>query len=226
MRLTDDELLDEVRGLYESLGRPPKYRELRHASTIANRFGSLKNALEACGINEFARPKTTSYKRMDRMLNGYRVVYRPDHFNCNLGSSYDGYVYEHRYVMEQHLGRKLSRNEIVHHKDRNRSNNDISNLELMSISEHGKRHAIESGLSLQQTKYCVDCGKKIDPKATRCVRCSWINARVIERPSYEQLVSEIKATSYLAVGKKYGVSDNAIRKWLKQYEREALTCAH
>lgn len=31
---------------------------------------------------------------------------------------------------------------------------------------------------------------------------------------------EIEATSYLAVGRRYGVSDNAIRKWLRQYERE------
>jgi len=33
-------------------------------------------------------------------------------------------------------------------------------------------------------------------------------------------VCELEATSYLAVGRKYGVSDNAIRKWVRQYERE------
>lgn len=33
-------------------------------------------------------------------------------------------------------------------------------------------------------------------------------------------MGEIEATSYLAVGRKYGVSDNAIRKWVRQYERE------
>lgn len=31
---------------------------------------------------------------------------------------------------------------------------------------------------------------------------------------------EIAETSYVAVGRKYGVSDNAIRKWVRQYERE------
>jgi transposase-like protein len=31
---------------------------------------------------------------------------------------------------------------------------------------------------------------------------------------------EIEETSYLAVGRKYGVSDNAIRKWVRAYERE------
>ena len=34
-------------------------------------------------------------------------------------------------------------------------------------------------------------------------------------------MAEIEATSYLAVGRKYGVSDNAIRKWVRAYERGA-----
>jgi hypothetical protein len=44
--------------------------------------------------------------------------------------------------------------------------------------------------------------------------------RRVARPPYEQLMSEIAATSYLAVGRTYGVSDNAVRKWVRQYERE------
>jgi Helix-turn-helix domain len=42
----------------------------------------------------------------------------------------------------------------------------------------------------------------------------------VERPPYDQLLAEIAATSYSAVGRKYGVSDNAIRKWVRAYERE------
>jgi transposase-like protein len=45
--------------------------------------------------------------------------------------------------------------------------------------------------------------------------------RKIERPPYDQLLREIVETSYVAVGRKYGVSDNAIRKWVRAYEREA-----
>jgi uncharacterized Zn finger protein (UPF0148 family) len=45
-------------------------------------------------------------------------------------------------------------------------------------------------------------------------------ARRVERPPYEQLLREIAETSYVAVGKRYGVSDNAIRKWVRAYERE------
>ena len=45
--------------------------------------------------------------------------------------------------------------------------------------------------------------------------------RRVERPPYDQLRREIAETSYSAVGRRYGVSDNAIRKWVRQYEREA-----
>ena len=47
-----------------------------------------------------------------------------------------------------------------------------------------------------------------------------MSERKVVRPPYEQLTSEIKATSYLAVGRKYGVSDNAVRKWVRFYERQ------
>jgi hypothetical protein len=42
--------------------------------------------------------------------------------------------------------------------------------------------------------------------------------RKVERPPYEQLIAELEATSFSAVGRKYGVSDNAVRKWVRWYE--------
>lgn len=49
--------------------------------------------------------------------------------------------YEHRIIMEDYIGRKLDDNEDVHHKDGNKLNNDISNLEIINKTEHGKIHA-------------------------------------------------------------------------------------
>ncbi len=46
------------------------------------------------------------------------------------------------------------------------------------------------------------------------------NRRKADRPPYEQLIAEIEASGYVAVGRKYGVTDNAIRKWVRAYERE------
>lgn len=51
---------------------------------------------------------------------------------------------EHRYVMEQHLKRRLGSNEVVHHKDEDKTNNELSNLEVMSRSEHNRLHTLES----------------------------------------------------------------------------------
>ena len=47
---------------------------------------------------------------------------------------------EHRYIMEKHLGRKLTFNECVHHIDGDKSNNELSNLEVVMRSEHSRSH--------------------------------------------------------------------------------------
>lgn len=46
-----------------------------------------------------------------------------------------------------------------------------------------------------------------------------IKQRVVERPPYEQLKQEVKELGYVGTGKKYGLSDNGIRKWVKTYEK-------
>lgn len=52
------------------------------------------------------------------------------------------YVLLHRLVMENHLGRYLREDEYIHHKDGNKMNNDISNLELVYPEQHAKEHYI------------------------------------------------------------------------------------
>ena len=44
--------------------------------------------------------------------------------------------------------------------------------------------------------------------------------RKVARPPYDQLLQQIEETGYSAVGRKYGVSDNAVRKWVRFYERQ------
>lgn len=50
----------------------------------------------------------------------------------------------HVVVMEKHIGRRLFSFECVHHKDENKQNNDLSNLELMTRAEHARHHALEN----------------------------------------------------------------------------------
>jgi len=47
---------------------------------------------------------------------------------------------EHRFIMEQHLGRRLLKSEIVHHKNQNRLDNRLKNLQVMTIGEHTAHH--------------------------------------------------------------------------------------
>ncbi len=47
--------------------------------------------------------------------------------------------------------------------------------------------------------------------------------RKVKRPSNEQLQNEVNELGFTGTGKKYGVSDNAIRKWIKFYEKHTLS---
>lgn len=64
---------------------------------------------------------------------------------------------------------------------------------------------------------CIDCSKNIGNLAKRCTDCYIINSRKVIRPSYEQLLEDKSILNMVQIGKKYNVSDNTIRKWLKRY---------
>lgn len=147
------------------------------------------------------------------------------------GTSHNGEnsVYFHRVVAENMLGRKLRPGECVHHKDGNKRNNNPSNL-IVFVSRrahatyHGGGVLIETNESCvfdcksSFNNRCVDCGKLLyDNKGKRCVKCSRIHRRNVIRPDKTDLLKDLKVLSFVQVGNKYGVSDNAIRKWLKVY---------
>ena len=67
---------------------------------------------------------------------GYILVYHPEH-PC---ADQTGYVLEHRLVVEAKLGRYLSSDEVVHHKNGIKTDNGIDNLIIISKSEHAKIH--------------------------------------------------------------------------------------
>lgn len=70
-------------------------------------------------------------------------------------------------------------------------------------------------------KTCTRCGKVYKTKRNTQLHCSstcaFISSRKVERPSKEELFEDMANMTWLAIGRKYGVSDNAVRKWAKQF---------
>lgn len=66
---------------------------------------------------------------------------------------------EHRYVMEQYIGRKLERSEYIHHINGNKLDNRIENLKIMSPQQHNRQHKDK----LPKVKICKVCGKEFQP---------------------------------------------------------------
>lgn len=68
--------------------------------------------------------------------------------------------------------------------------------------------------------HCGKQNKKPKPKKDSKAReMADFKRRTVKRPSYSQLLQEIEDLGYSGTGRKYGVSDNAIRKWVKSYEK-------
>ena len=109
----------------------------------------------------------------------------------------------------------------LHHIDGNPTNNNLNNLQLLCPNCHSQTENYCGKANNNPKKYyCKNCGKEITKKATYCPMCAGYHKRkVIYRPSAEQLIQDFKDLKhFVQVGKKYNVSDQAVRKWCIQYK--------
>lgn len=134
--LHKNEPYDEaVTCLVQDCARRPASRGMCDKHTQQRRAGILDEAGEK--LRELL-PRGRTGPGFFITKQGYKYVRQVGHPHA----TQDGYVLEHRLVMECLIGRFLERHEIVHHKDGNRLNNDPGNLELMTQKEHPPAHAL------------------------------------------------------------------------------------
>ena len=155
-------------------------------------------------------------------------------------------VLEHRLVMARKIGRKLTKGEFVHHIDGNRSNNDPSNLELVTADEHFKNH---KGRVKGQTRFfvpypkfegdipwlkmrCPTCGRifyrresqlaSADDSALKLTFCTPICARRFmdsNDTSDNDLVAHVRERSIVC---KFNTNDDFMHIYIKKHGRRHL----
>jgi hypothetical protein len=132
---------------------------------------------------------------------------------------------------EMWQGRRMSL--ILDHINGEATDNRLENLQIVcpncaaTLDTHcGK------GLHRRTARECLGCGALFISENRAKRYCSLHcfaettgsaprpDRRKVVRPPLAQLLAEIEASSWCAVGRKYGVSENAVRKWVRQYERE------
>ena len=127
-----------------------------------------------------------------------------------------GRVWHHRHIASVMIGRWLARDEIVHHRDGNRSNNSPGNLVVTTMSKHATEHARLAGLNIKEVRECGFCKEEFyTVRGKFCSdRCRSMSRRSFEisKEKLERLVWEMPSTR---VAKKFGVSDVAICKRCK-----------
>lgn len=86
-----------------------------------------------------------------------------------------------------------------------------------TTGQANKKLEYENYSSISFTGNCPCCGVETYGTKFCSVKCTQLSQRKVLRPTKEQLILDIDEFNWTTIGKKYGVSDNAVRKWARIY---------
>lgn len=107
----------------------------------------------------------------------------------------------------------------LHHINGKRSDCRLKNLRILCPNCHTQTRTFCGKKTISKTYTCPLCGEVMKTKkSAMCRNCANVKHRVVTRPIKERLLELMSNNSLLQIGTMFGVSDNAIRKWAKQYK--------
>lgn len=141
--VTDDQfkeiLLTKYKGHSESMNEIAREFNVSHViiKKYLNKFGIPTRSKKEANTLQHGGTGNRNWRGGKITHNeGYKMIYMPSHPH----HAYANYVYEHRLVMEQHIGRLLNSDEHIHHINGIRDDNRIENLQTLTNSEHRHLH--------------------------------------------------------------------------------------
>lgn len=171
--------------------------------------------IEECLEEELDEKEIYYIKQFDCIVpNGYNIKDYTEHGETTF-CHYNKDIFQS--IIEDIKQNKLSFQEISEKYDITKrsvyyiNKGDIHHIEnesypLREVQDFSKKHW-----------YCSFCGVEVSKGAKRCRKCADKHQQTVERPTRDKLKELIRTKPFTEIGKNYGVSDNAIRKWCKIY---------
>lgn len=197
---------------------PSKTSVISQAIQKYGKENFLFEVIEECEKSELDKKEQYWIKTLNTLIpNGYNVAEDSE-------SNHTTYVYFEKEII-LNIIKDLQDNVLTLTEIAEKYNINKSNITRINNGDTHKQDNLSYPLRNTnwhkiEKKYCLDCGIEISSTAIRCNSCEGKNRRIPlnQMPiTREELKNLIRKNSFISIGQRYGVSDNAIRKWCVKY---------